>query len=143
MAELRAYDLMILIDPDVPDERRDAIVHEVKRLIASGSGKLVGDVDWGVRRLAFEIDHRPQAYYHLFQLEAEPELLDQLRHMLAIDDAVLRHRVIRLEKGAPETPPRPSPPMERRPETADSAPPEAEERQRPRAAPTTETPPTS
>jgi small subunit ribosomal protein S6 len=138
MAEPRAYDLMVLIDPDVPDERRDAIVQEVKRQIESGKGRLASDVDWGVRRLAFEIDHRPQAYYHLFQLEAEPELLDQLRHMLAIDDAVLRHRLIKLVKGVPETPPRPSPPSERRPESADAAAHEGEERPRPRAAPTPE-----
>ena len=142
MAEPRAYDLMVLIDPDVPDERRDAIVQEVKRQIESGKGRLAGDVDWGVRRLAFEIDHRPQAYYHLFQLEAEPELLDQLRHMLAIDDAVLRHRMIKLVKGVPETPPpRPGPPAERRPEGADGAAHEGEERPRPRTAPTPEAPP--
>jgi small subunit ribosomal protein S6 len=144
MAETRAYDLMILIDPDITDERRDAIVQEVKRQIESGKGRLAGDVEWGVRRLAFEIDHRPQAYYHLFQLEAEPDLLDQLRHMLAIDDGVLRHRLIRLEKGVPETPPRPSPAVERRPESSDAAAHEGEERQRPRtAAPTPETPPPS
>jgi small subunit ribosomal protein S6 len=144
MAETRAYDLMILIDPDITDERRDAIVQEVKRQIESGKGRLAGDVEWGVRRLAFEIDHRPQAYYHLFQLEAEPELLDQLRHMLAIDDGVLRHRLIRLEKGVPETPPRPSPAVERRPESSDAATHEGEERQRPRtAAPAPETPPPS
>jgi small subunit ribosomal protein S6 len=139
MAEQRAYDLMVLIDPDVPDERRDGIVQEVRRQIESGKGRLAGDVDWGVRRMAYEIDHRPQAYYHLFQLEAEPELLDQLRHMLAIDDAVLRHRLIKLEKGLPETPPRPSPPVERRPEGAEGAP-EGEERQRSRPAPAAESP---
>jgi len=134
---------MILIDPDVPDERRDAIVQEVKRQIDSGKGRLAGDVDWGVRKLAFEIDHRAQAYYHLFQLEAEPELLDQLRHMLAIDDAVLRHRLIRLERGVPEAPPRPSSSAERRPEGAEGAAQEGEERQRPQAAPAPETPPAS
>jgi small subunit ribosomal protein S6 len=150
MAETRAYDLMILIDPDIAEERRDAILQEVRRQIESGKGRLAGDVDWGVRRLAFEIDHRPQAYYHLFQLEAEPELLDQLRHMLAIDDAVLRHRLIRLEKGIPETPPRPSPPAERRPEGAEAPAQEApaqeapaqksEERPPSEDAPTPETP---
>jgi len=104
-----AYDLMVLIDADVPEDRRAAIVAEIKRQIDSG-GRLTGDAEWGVRKLAFEIEHRPEAYYHLFQLEAGSDLLDQLRHMLAIDDAVLRHRIIRLPKGAPETAPQPGPP---------------------------------
>jgi small subunit ribosomal protein S6 len=141
MADTHAYDLMVLIDPDIADERRDAILQSVKRQIESGEGRLAADVDWGVRKLAYEIDHRPQAYYHLFQLEAAPALLDQLRHMLAIDDAVLRFRVIKLERGIPETPPRPSAPAERRPESAEApAPAEGEERQRPRAAAAPETP---
>ena len=139
MAEPRAYDLMVLIDPDIPDERRDAILQEVKRQIDSGKGRLAGGLRLG--RTEARIRDRPshgQAYYHLFQLEAEPELLDQLRHMLAaIDDAVLRHRLIKLEKGVPETPPRPTPSSERRPEGADAAH-ESEERPRPRAAPAPE-----
>lgn len=105
-----AYDLMVLMDPEAPEERRTSIVEELKKQIAAGDGTLKGDADWGVRRLAFEIRHRPEAHYHLFQLEAAPELLTQLGHSLAIDDGVLRHRVIRLTKGAPERTPAPPPP---------------------------------
>ena len=103
-----AYDLMVLIDADVPEERRTGILQAVKSSIDAGDGDLKGDAEWGVRRLAYEIDHRPEAYYHLFQFEAAPELLGQLEHNLSIDDAVLRHRIIRLDKGIPETTPRPS-----------------------------------
>jgi small subunit ribosomal protein S6 len=104
-----AYDLFVLIDADAPEERREQILEAIKKQIDSGDGELKADVDWGVRKLAFEIAHRGDAYYHLFQLEARPELLNQLEHSLAIDDAVLRHRIIRLSKGVPASPPRPSP----------------------------------
>src|SRR5947207_12586346 len=106
---MAAYDLLVLIDADAPEERRDGIVDSVKRQIEAGDGDLKGDADWGVRKLAYEIDHRPEAYYHLFQLEATSELLKQLEHNLAIDDVVLRHRVIRLPGAAPDRAPRPTP----------------------------------
>jgi small subunit ribosomal protein S6 len=109
MPEKPAYDLLVLIDADAPEERRMAVIEGVKKQIDGGDGALKGDVDWGVRRLAYEIDHRPEAYYHLFQLEAAPSLLKQLEHSLAIDDVVLRHRVIRLTGPPPATPPRPAP----------------------------------
>jgi small subunit ribosomal protein S6 len=109
MADPTAYDLIVLIDPEAPEERRTSIVEGVKKQVSGGDGTLKGDVDWGVRRLAFEIEHRPEAHYHLFQLEAAPELLQQIRHNLAIDDGVLRHRLIRLDKGAPDKPPAPPP----------------------------------
>jgi small subunit ribosomal protein S6 len=105
-----AYDLMVLIDPDIPEERRTAIVDDIKKRIDSADGALKGDAAWGMRKLAYEINHRPDAYYHLFQLEASPELLKTLEHSLAIDDAVLRHRIIRLPKGVPDKTPTPSQP---------------------------------
>jgi small subunit ribosomal protein S6 len=128
MAGQTAYDLIVLIDPEAPEERRSSIVEGVKKQISGGDGDLKGDADWGIRRLAFEIRHRPEAHYHLFQLEAAPELLQQIRHNLAIDDGVLRHRLIRLDKGVPDKPPTPpasSRPAPRAEESEPAAPVEA------------------
>ncbi|MBA3359348.1 MAG: 30S ribosomal protein S6 [Thermoleophilaceae bacterium] len=102
------YDLMLLIDATAPDDRRKAIVGEVETLLGSG-GEIVGRHDWGTRKIAFEIDHRPEAAYHLFQFQGEPELLDRLNHNLRITDGVLRHRIIRQLPGAPPPPPSPEP----------------------------------
>ncbi|HWH45534.1 MAG TPA: 30S ribosomal protein S6 [Thermoleophilaceae bacterium] len=100
------YDLVILLDPNAPDERREEIMAGVRSMIEA-SGTLVGEHDWGTRRMAYEIDKRPDAEYRLLQMEAEPELLDQLRHQLKITDGVLRSRTIRLKPGAPPPPPSP------------------------------------
>lgn len=103
------YDLMILLDANAPEERRSEIVSGVLRMI-EGSGTLVGDHDWGTRRLAYEIGHLPEADYRLIQFEAEPELLERLRHHLRITDGVLRARTIRQKPGAqPPPPPGPRP----------------------------------
>jgi hypothetical protein len=60
--------------------------------------------------MTFEIDHRPDAAYHLFQFEAEGggALLERVDHSLKIMDGVLRHRIIRLKDGSPP-PPMPAP----------------------------------
>jgi small subunit ribosomal protein S6 len=111
----RAYDLFVLIDPDVPDERRTGMVDEIRKRISAGEGELKGDVEWGTRRLAYEINHRSDAYYHLFQFEGSAGLLETLNRTLAIEDGILRHRILRLPKGAPDEPPKP-PPASRQPE---------------------------
>src|SRR3954454_1117850 len=106
------YDLMLLLDPGVPSDRQDTILRDVQGLLESG-GTLVGTHDWGMRRMTFEIDHRPDAAYHLFQFEAEGggALLERVDHSLKIMDGVLRHRIIRLKDGSP---PPPSPAPDRR-----------------------------
>jgi small subunit ribosomal protein S6 len=104
-----SYDLMVLLDPEVPEDTRAGIVERIKGQIGSGDATLKGDSDWGMRRLAYEIDHRTEAQYHLFQFQAGPDVLNELDRSLSIDDAVLRFRTIRLPGEAPEVPP-PAPP---------------------------------
>src|SRR5256885_16732201 len=76
------YDLFVLLDPEAPEERRAAIVEQVKSQIDSGGASLKGDADWGMRRLSYEIDHRREAQYHLFQFAGNAEGLTQLHRSL-------------------------------------------------------------
>jgi small subunit ribosomal protein S6 len=95
---------MLLLDPNAPEERQNELLSNAESMIQS-DGTLVGRHDWGVRRMAFEIDHRPEAAYHLFQFETDKnELLERLNHTLKIADGVLRFRIIRLKPGSPPPP---------------------------------------
>ena len=109
-----SYDLFVLLDPEMPEERRRAIVEQVKSQLGSGGATLKGDADWGMRRLAYEIDHRREAQYHLFQFEGSRDVLAQLDRALSIEDAVLRHRIVRLPGEAPEQTPGPTEDASRR-----------------------------
>jgi small subunit ribosomal protein S6 len=100
----RTYDLMLLVDPNAPEERRTAAVSEAESLINSG-GNLLQSFDWGQRRMAYEIDHRPEADYRLYQFEGDNALLDRLNQRLRILDGVLRFRIIRIKPGQPTPPP--------------------------------------
>ena len=116
------YDLMVMLDPEAPQERQGEILGSIETMVQTGGGSVVGHHDWGVRRIAFEIDHRPEAAYHLYQFETDSnETLDRLNHNLRIADGVLRFRIIKVKPGTPPPPaPRqeaPRPPRERPQET--------------------------
>ena len=98
------YDLMLLIDPNAPEERRTAAVSEAETLLSSG-GEIVASQDWGQKRMAYEIDHRPEAEYRLYQFNGDNELLERLNQRLRINDAVLRFRIIKAKPGQPLPPP--------------------------------------
>jgi small subunit ribosomal protein S6 len=98
------YDLTLLIDPNAPEERRTAAVSEAESLLNSG-GEIVASDDWGQRRMAYEIDHRPEAEYRLYQFNGDNDLLDRLNQRLRINDAVLRFRIIKAKPGQPLPPP--------------------------------------
>jgi small subunit ribosomal protein S6 len=107
------YDLMLLLDPNAPEGRGEQILADVRAMI-EGGGSLIGEHDWGVRRMSFEIRHQPEAAYTLFQFEGDNDLLQRVDHMLKITDGVLRFRIIREKPGADPPPtPRPAEPRSR------------------------------
>jgi small subunit ribosomal protein S6 len=98
-ADKPIYDLILLLDLGAEDAARAKIVADARAAITA-EGELVGDQAWGTRALAYEIDHREQAEYHLLQFRGPASLIDGLEHTLRITDGVVRHRVIKLPPGS-------------------------------------------
>ena len=89
-----------MLDPEIPEERRDQNASEARKRIESG-GSLKHDTTWGMRKLAYEIEQRTEADYRFFRFETEGGLLDDLNHNLRIADGVLRFRVFKVDPRAP------------------------------------------
>jgi len=98
------YDLMVLLATSAEDERRARILADVEQTIGDGGGTVELKQDWGVRRLAFEIDHTVDADYHLLQFSGPPAVVETLSYNLKIMDGVLRHRIIKVTPGTPPPP---------------------------------------
>jgi small subunit ribosomal protein S6 len=98
------YDLMVLLSTSVEDERRARILADVEQTIADNGGTVELKQEWGVRRLAFEIDHTPDAQYHLLQFSGPPAVVETLSYNLKIADGVVRHRIIKVTPGTPPPP---------------------------------------
>ena len=89
-----------MLDPEIPEERREQIASEARKRIESG-GSLKEDTSWGMRKLAYEIQQRTEADYRLFRFETDGGLLDDLNHNLRIADGVLRFRVFKVDPRSP------------------------------------------
>ena len=102
--EAPLYDLVLLLDTEADEERRERILADVEDAI-DRLGRVEGRYDWGVRATAYEVRKRPDADYRLIQFTiATTELLEQLDHNLKITDGVVRFRIIRLRQGTPPPP---------------------------------------
>jgi ribosomal protein S6 len=104
-SQTRLYDLMIVLSTTVEDERAAKVLSDAETQIAGGGGTLERNDDWHARPLAYEIRHQGEGHYHLLQFTCEdPALIESLSYNLRIDDAVLRHRIIRNIPGTPPVP---------------------------------------
>ena len=92
----RPYEVMIIIDADLDEETIRAAVERWLQLIES-KGAERGYVDyWGKRRLAYEIRHKVEGYYVVFQARSEPTAMEELHRVLSLADEVVRHKVLRI-----------------------------------------------
>jgi small subunit ribosomal protein S6 len=89
------YEILLMLDPDLSEERQEEIIVRIRELIEKGDGSWVGHDPWGKRRLAYEIDKKTDGIYHLLQFDAEPETVDELTRILKISDGVIRHLATR------------------------------------------------
>jgi small subunit ribosomal protein S6 len=108
-----AYEILLMLDPDVPEERQSEIVTRTRDLVERGGGTWSGQDVWGRRKLAYEIDHKPEGVYHLLTFEADPDTLAEISRVLKITDGVMRHLAVRqVAGGRPQpvaaAPPRPA-----------------------------------
>jgi small subunit ribosomal protein S6 len=101
--EAPVYDLVLLLDNTIEEERRDTILANVEDAI-DRAGELVGRHDWGVRHTVYEVRKQSEADYHLLQFRGPSSLLEQLDHNLKITDGILRFRIIKLRPGTPPPP---------------------------------------
>ena len=101
---MNAYEIMLLLDPELADERQTEIVTRARALIEGGGGAWQGQESWGRRKLAYEIDKKNEANYHLLHFDCDAETLEELTRVLKITDGVLRHLAVRRTASGRTTP---------------------------------------
>jgi len=95
---MRRYELMLVLRPDVPDDKSQALIDRTTRGIATSGGQIIKVAPWGRRRLAYPIDRHREGSYHIILFEAPGEAIVELEHTLLITEEVLRHLVTRVER---------------------------------------------
>jgi small subunit ribosomal protein S6 len=92
---MRAYELMVIIDAELDDEVIDATVKRIADLLAQRGATIKTENRWGRRRFAYEINHKHEGYYVVFEFVGGSDL-DQFERALRLADETVRHKVVRL-----------------------------------------------
>ena len=98
------YEILLLLDADLEDDRQAEIVTRVRELVEKGGGSWDLHDVWGRRKLAYEIAPKGEGSYHLLQFTCDANTLDEASRVLRIDDGVMRHMATRRIQGSPARP---------------------------------------
>src|SRR4051794_23135089 len=95
-----------MLDPEVAEVHQDEVIARVRELVEKSGGAWRSHDAWGRRRLAYEINKKPEAIYHLLVFETTGETLDEITRVLKIDDSVMRHLAVKHIEGSRTSAPR-------------------------------------
>ncbi len=95
--QLRNYELVLIVNPEVVDEALDAMIDSISQLIIGKDG-VISDVErWGKRKLAYPIEHFEEGSYVLIKCTLKPTVTRDIESTLRISEKVLRHLLVNIE----------------------------------------------
>jgi small subunit ribosomal protein S6 len=117
---MRPYEVMVILEPALEESAVQQVINRSTEVLTKSAGTVNRVEKWGKRRLAYELNHRTEGYYVLFDVTSEPGPMDELDRALRLADDVLRHKIVRIpEKAAGRTLPAATPSAAPQEENAD------------------------
>ena len=93
---MRAYELMVILDGELDDNVVHGEFDKIAKQATDHGGTVATTDIWGRRQFAYQIDHKNDGHYAVFEILAEGGGLDSLDRALRLADQVVRHKLIRL-----------------------------------------------
>ncbi|MGO2052837.1 30S ribosomal protein S6 [Arthrobacter sp. MYb211] len=95
---MRAYELMVLIDPEVDDRTVEPTIEKYLEVVRAAGGSIEKVDIWGRRKMSYEIQKKAEAIYIVVNYTADPATSFELERQLKINEQILRHKVTRPEE---------------------------------------------
>lgn len=91
---INKYETIFIINPDLDEEKTNAVVEKFKSLIEE-AGEIENLDIWGKRKLAYEINDKNEGYYVLINFSAKSDFPAELDRIYKITEDVMRSIIIK------------------------------------------------
>ncbi len=91
---MQKYEGMLIIRPQLNEEKRAEIIKKMEQLINHEGGKVKNFQLWGQRRLAYEINKEKEGFYYLFHFFIAPQAIDKIKKVCRLDEDILRLLIV-------------------------------------------------
>jgi len=94
------YETVFILNPVLSEDQMKDTVKKFKKIITDIGAKVLNEEMWGLKKLAYPIQHKSTGFYNLFEFEATPDLITKLETEYRRDEKVMRFLTITLDKHA-------------------------------------------
>ncbi len=96
------YETVFILTPVLSDAQMKETVEKFKKLLTDEGAEIVNEEDWGLRKLAYNIDKKTTGFYTFLEFSADPSVIEKLEVNFRRDERVVRFLTVKQDKFAHE-----------------------------------------
>ena len=97
---MKDYETVFILTPVLSEAQMKDTSAKFMKVLVDTKSEIVNEESWGLRKLAYPIDHKNTGFYHLIEFRANPEVVAALEQEYRRDEKVMRFLTVTLDKHA-------------------------------------------
>jgi small subunit ribosomal protein S6 len=97
---MNQYETVFILNPVLSETQIKETVKKYEDFLVSKGAKMVSKENWGLKKLAYPIQHKKSGFYHLFEFQVAGEAIDGYELEFRRDERIMRYLTVRLDKHA-------------------------------------------
>lgn len=96
------YETVFILNPVLSEDQVKETVKKFEDFLVSNGAKMISKENWGLKKLAYPIQHKKSGFYHLFEFTVPGEVINSFEVEFRRDERVMRYLTVKLDKYAIE-----------------------------------------
>ena len=92
---MKKYEVMFILRSNLDQDAIKAEIEALKNIFTSNDSKVLEVKEWGLRELAYEIEHNRKGYYVLMNVEATKEAVNEFNRIAGYSEKIIRFIVVK------------------------------------------------
>ncbi|WP_413511993.1 30S ribosomal protein S6 [Myroides odoratus] len=97
---MNQYETVFILNPVLSETQVKETVQKFEEFLTSRGAEMVAKEDWGLKKLAYEIQNKKSGFYHLFEYKVTGDILINLETEFRRDERIMRFLTVALDKHA-------------------------------------------
>ena len=97
---LNNYETVFILNPVLSEDQMKDAVGKYEKLLKKTGAEIINKEMWGLKKLAYPIQHKSTGFYNLIEFKADPSAIATLEVEYKRDERIMRFLTVALDKHA-------------------------------------------
>ena len=93
----KQYEIICILQPGLNEDESNQMIENNTKTIEKQGGQVVKAVNWGLKKLAYEINKHPKGIYTYHHFNGHGEVVKELERTLHINEKVMKYMTVQLD----------------------------------------------